>query len=115
MTPAEFSEALRRYGRIVKLVRVAVGVGTYGGGRKTSIDCPAVIRGWTPNEMTDQMMQGQRMVIISNTEIVQEDWPGPPRIGDQVWLGDICGTVHACETIEVGGQVVRHNMTVVGY
>lgn len=115
MTPAEFSEALRRYGRIIKLVRVGPAIGIYGGAHKTAVEMPAVIRGWTPNEIVDGMIQGARKVIISNAAIVQEDWPGPPVMGDQVWLGDECGTVHSCDTIEVGGVVVRHDMVVVGF
>lgn len=84
--------------------------------RGLRFDCHmrAVVRGFAPDELVGGIQQGDRKVIISNRNIEARQWPGPPRRGDQVLIGDHTATVQDVDTTEIGSVIVKHEMLVRG-
>jgi len=44
------------------------------------------VRGYEPVQLIGGIVQGDRQVAVSNAEIADAQWPGPPRNGDDVLL-----------------------------
>ncbi len=108
MTPEEFAQHLAQYGRTVVLYR------RLASQHDLTVECAARVDHWRPDEMVDEVIQGRRTVIISNHEIEQASWPGPPVRGDLLLIDGLQTTIWGVETIEVGGVVMRHNLVVEG-
>lgn len=68
----------------------------------------AVERSYTLRELTPQIAQGDREVRISNREILDRQWPGPPRRGDQIWLQELLCQVMGVEVVLIKDEVVMH-------
>ena len=58
--------------------------------------------------------QGDREERISNKEIDERQWPGPPKRGDQIIAEDKTYQVRGVETKIVGGEQVLHILNVRG-
>lgn len=89
-----------------------------------SVDVPAHVRDYTPEEISGtEIIQGDRHVIVSPTEIIANQWPGPiitpptpkndPRVpvrGDKfgldVWQGAI-SNVEEGQGIYLDDELVR--------
>lgn len=75
----------------------------------------AVVRKYRPEELAGTIVQGDRQVIMSDSEIAADGWPGPPQVNDRVVIDGATATVvKAVDTIKVGATTVRHNLTVTG-
>lgn len=92
-----------------------------GKGLYIEVRCAARVTKWTP-EMRAQIAaaggiaQGDRIVVISNREISERRWPGPPRRGDIVIIEGEGNTtiVQACDTSTLENVPMRHDMTIRG-
>jgi hypothetical protein len=82
------------------------------------VDLPCVARvdAFAPEELNGGIIQGDRRVILSNVEIVEQGWPGPPRIGDVVLLdaGTQSTMVRGVASNSLQGVPVRHELSVRG-
>lgn len=93
-----------------------------------SVNCRAFIRGYTPNELVGGIIQGDSRVIISPTEIIRKQWPGPqvvtspaptsdkrvPRKNDKAIIAGKVRNVEAASPIYMGGELVRIEIQVRG-
>jgi hypothetical protein len=66
--------------------------------------------------MAGGIAQGDRVCIISNTEIDRKGWPGPPRRGDIMVILDegVTTSVLGCDVSDIGGTTVRYDLTLRG-
>jgi hypothetical protein len=80
------------------------------------VPCVARIDAFTPEELNGGIIQGDRRVILSNVEIADAGWPGPPRIGDVVLTdgGTQTTYVRGVASKWLQGAVVRHELSVRG-
>ena len=97
-----------RYGEQVTLRRLTHGI-------PFDVTVKARVQGYSPDELVGGIAQGDRMVIISNREIAERQWPGPPKQGDQIIIRGKTATLQAAAaTVVVGGVTVMHTMQVRG-
>lgn len=97
-----------RDGQPVTLRRIATGQAP------VSVSLTAVVRGYAPQELAGNLIQGDRHVILSNDEIAAAAWPGPPRKGDQLVIDGTTCSVQSCNTIRQGSAIARHDLVVRG-
>ncbi|MBS7545114.1 hypothetical protein [Ancylobacter oerskovii] len=125
MTPAEIiadlDTALSHFGADAVLRRV-----TWAGGNSTNDDVTVRIqaRGYTPRELTGNIVQGDTKVILSPTQLVAAGWPTVPqtdgtdarvpRKGDKLVIAGRVRNVEAAAPIYVGGELLRIEMQVRG-
>ena len=103
-----------RHGHLVTLRRLA---GTGASQTATDVECLAVVAWVGATELApgSGLMQGDRRVTITNHEIADAAWPGPPRKGDRVVIaGAVTAVAAPVETRRHAGQVERHVMIVRG-
>lgn len=79
-------------------------------GTYTDVTLLAVIRSYMPDELIGDITQGDRKVIISNAEIINAAWPGPPIRGDQLIAGAVVMTIQGVQTNDVGGVTGSHEL-----
>lgn len=80
----------------------------------SDLDVVGVVQGYEAHELEDDIFQGDRRVIISNEEIDDAGWPGPPRRGDQIMIDDKTAAVQSVETQRLRGQIAKHTIQVRG-
>lgn len=96
-------DALNAVGEQVRLRRL--------GTPAIDVVCQARIMDYTQQEISGSgVLQGDRRMIMSNAEIAAAGWPGPPRRGDQVTYQNRSASVQGCDTLVIGGEIVRHNV-----
>ena len=67
-----------------------------------------------PTDLAGNMAQFTRRVVISDLEIEQAGWPGPPKRNDQIITHGQTLTVIANDPIILGAQVVMHRIMTKG-
>jgi hypothetical protein len=72
------------------------------------------VRSYRPEELTAGITQGDRVVRISDAEIAERQWPGPPRKGDRVVIDGRVTNVEAVETRRLRRAVAMHILQVRG-
>jgi len=92
-----------------------------GGGLRLDVQCMARVVTATPEmryeiERAGGIAQIDRHCIISNTEIEQKGWPGPPRRGDLLYIIDerYSASILGCDSADLLGTYVRHDLTLRG-
>lgn len=112
--------ALARSGQTVTLRKIT---GTTSQ-TNTDVSCPAVVRGYSPNELVGDIIQQDSFVIISPTQINTAVWPiaqvdgqPDPRIpsknrGDRCIINSVVRSVQAGVGIYIGTTLVRIEMRV---
>ena len=90
-------------GKTATLRRVAP-----GGTIWFDVTVKAAERQYSLQELSGQIAQGDREVRISNKEILEHSWPGPPRRGDEIELAGVLCAVEAVETKTIGDESVMH-------
>jgi hypothetical protein len=95
---------IARFGQPVNLQRLT---GTTTQVRHEVV-CRAVVRGYEPVQLIGSITQGDREVAITNTEIADAQWPGPPRNGDRCIIDGRTTTIQACDTRRLRNEVVLH-------
>ena len=91
------------------------------------VTCRAFVRGYAAVDLIASIVQRQRRVIMSPTQIIRAGWPGPnssatptnqdrrvPRKGDKVIVGGGACAVEEAGGINVDGELVRIEMRVLG-
>jgi hypothetical protein len=93
---------------------------TYGG-MVLDVQCQARVTQFVPQgqyqiEQAGGIAQGDRVLVISDTEISEKQWPGPPRRGDIIVLVDegVTTSVLGCDVSDLGGTTVRYDLTLRG-
>lgn len=107
---------VKREGRLVLLRRLSgpdtfFDVSLYAYSTKYNIDSRERVGG---ADTFGGVSQGDREERISNKEIVEAQWPGPPKRGDQVIAEGKTYQVRGVETKIVGGEQVLHILDVRG-
>ncbi|WP_406854396.1 hypothetical protein ABEG18_17830 [Alsobacter sp. KACC 23698] len=110
MTPERIYALIARFGQPVTLQRLT---GTTTQVRHEVV-CQAVVRGYEPVQLIGGITQGDREVAITNTEIADAQWPGPPRNGDRCIIDGRTTTIQACDTRRLRNEVVLHLIQVRG-
>lgn len=98
------SGALKRFGRPMTLRRLALGPG----GEQVPLDVIVygTPRGYAPVELVGGISENDTEVTISNTEIAEAQWPGPPRAGDRFLIDGRTGIVQAVESKYLGLDIL---------
>lgn len=114
--------ALARVGQSIRLQRLT---GTQQ--IPFEVECLAMVRGYSPDELVGGIAQQDSMVILSPSEIERKGWPGPqssadpsnvdrriPRKGDRVFINGKARNVEAAAGLYVADVLVRIEMRVLG-
>lgn len=127
MTPetaiAMLDRQLAAHGEEIRLQRLTLGPG--GVQIPFEVVCNAFVRGYAPDELVGGITQQDAKVIISPTEIIANDWPGPatspttsdrrvPRKGDRTYIAGKARAVEAAAGLYLAGELVRIEMRVLG-
>jgi hypothetical protein len=108
MNLTRIAGALDRVGKAATLRRV-IGPGSF-----VSVAVTAVWRGYAPNELAGDIVQGDRQARISDAEIVARQWPGPPRRGDQMILDGRTWQVMGVDSPNIGDVTAMHIIQIRG-
>lgn len=108
----EIEAEVTTYGQQVILRRLDALTGTSL--TQTDVTLFAVVRGYQPQQLVGNIAEGDRRVIIGNKAILAAEWPGPPRRNDRVVIDGKETNIIACDTANVGGEIVRHDIQVRG-
>lgn len=78
--------------------------------------CQAIVRGYAPHELISGsgIVQGDRAVIITNTEIARAQWPGPPRTSDKCVIDGRQTAIQACDVRRLRNDIVLYLIQVRG-
>ena len=98
------SAFLRRAGRSVTLRRLPA----------VDITVSASIRFYTPEELGEGIINGDRLMIIGNGEIELNSWPGPPQRNDRVIDGGHTYNIEYVDTLYAGSAIKLHRITLRG-
>lgn len=108
MNPEVVDVMIHRYGQPVTLRRTT-------GPVHYDVDVTAIVNEYMPNELVGGIQQGDRRVVISNREIAERQWPGPPVQGDKVIINGKTTTLQANpDTKRIGDVIVKHDLRVRG-
>jgi len=110
MTPERIAALISQFGQPVTLQRMT---GTTTQVRHEVV-CQAIVRGYEPVELIGGITQGDRQVAISNAEIADAQWPGPPRVGDRCVIDGRTTTIQDCDIRRLRNEIVLHLIQVRG-
>jgi hypothetical protein len=112
MTPARIATLIAQFEQPVTLQRLT---GTTTQVRHEVL-CQAVARGYEPHELISGsgIVQGDRSVVIANSEIADAQWPGPPRVNDKCVIDGRQTNIQACDTRRLRNETVLHFIQVRG-
>lgn len=107
------------YASLVEVGEDCVLTRTIPNGRGPTTTRTVTVRGRLLNADTDptlgdELNQTGRRLIISNKEIKEKNWPGPPKDKDKVTIQGMILTVENVRTFTIGGVPVRHEMYIKG-
>ena len=110
MTPERIAALIAQFGQPVTLQRLT---GTTTQVRHDVV-CQAIVRGYEPVQLIGGITWGDRQVAISNVEIADAQWPGPPRANDRCVIDGRTTTIQACDTRRLRNDIVLHLIQVRG-
>ena len=110
MTPERIVALIAQFGQPVTLQRLT---GTTTQVRHDVV-CQAIVRGYEPVQLIGGIILGDRQVAISNAEIADAQWPGPPRASDRCVIDGRTTTIQACDTRKLRDDIVLHLIQVRG-
>lgn len=108
-TASRVRDALERKGRNLTLRRR---VGTTSA--FTDVSPKGYDRGFRAQELLGGIIQGDREVVIGNTEIAAASWPVPVRKGDVVVMDGVTATVQGARAMYDGTEIAAHILWVRG-
>jgi len=109
MTAERVASAIGRRGRSLTLRRYT------GTARKFfDVTVKGVVSNYRPEQLAGGIQQGDRQIIIANTEIAARQWPGPPRRSDAIKIDGIFVTIENVETVYAGEDIAKHVLQVRG-
>jgi hypothetical protein len=106
---SEIAQALRDYGRTMKLRRRVGTTSSY-----IDVDVFATDRHYTAAEIQGLLQQGDRDVTIGTAEITAASWPAPPRKSDLLVIDGISTAIQTVEPRYFGTVLLAYKMTVRG-
>ena len=106
-TVASIAARIEREGEPITLTRV-----TDAG--PVSAGVTAFVRGYRPQELVNDIQQGDREMRIAPSALEAQGFPGAPVRPDQVLIGDAYATVQSCETVRLRGVPAMHVVQVRG-
>lgn len=65
---------------------------------------------YAPQEIVGEVAQGDVKIIVSNREILEHSWPGPPRRSDVMIMDGKPYRVLGVEVQSIGAETVMHVM-----
>ncbi len=74
----------------------------------------AFVRGYRPQELVDDIQQGDREMRIAPAALDAAGYPDAPTRPDQVLIGDAYATVQSCETVKLRGVPAMHVVQIRG-
>jgi len=109
MSVERIRSAIERRGQSLLLRRVT-------GTQQVSVDVAVkgMVRGYHAQELIGGIIQGDREVIISNKEIADRQWGGPPRKDDRVQIAGKFVNVQAVDTVYLRDEIAQHVLSVRG-
>ena len=110
MTPERIAALIAQFGQPGTLQRLT---GTTTQVRQDVV-CQAIVRGYEPVQLIGGITWGDRQVAISNVEIADAQWPGPPRANDRCVIDGRTTTIQACDTRRLRNEIVLHLIQVRG-
>jgi hypothetical protein len=110
MTPERIAALISQFGQPVTLQRTTGGLTQV----RHDVVCQAIVRGFEPVQLIGGIVQGDRQVVISNAEIADAQWPGPPRVGDRCVIDGRTTTIQACDIRRLRNEIVLHLIQVRG-
>lgn len=113
MTVAEsISGALVRFGRPMTLRRETLAAG----GVKIPLDVEVygTADGWVPKSLAGSLAQGESVIVISNAEIAERQWPGPPKKNDVLIVDNKHRKIDGVESKYLSTTVLVHICKVTG-
>lgn len=119
MTPEQLAGTLSRcYPEPVTLRRQAKGPDGVGLAAPTMVNLDATVEGRVrprgAGELTQNIRQGDRLVIVAAVDLIAKGWPVPPRVGDLVLIGDGKFSVEACKPVAISGEPALYRLDVRG-
>lgn len=119
MTPEQVAGVIERaYPEQVTIRRQAKGPDGVGLAAPTMVNddavIPARVRPRGAAELTQNILQGDRLVVIPATILAGMQWPVPPRVGDQVLIDGKTFTVKTVDTAALGGEDAIYRLNVRG-
>lgn len=104
---AEVERQIAISGRTVTLRRMVA---------SAPLDLPvkAMVRNYAAAELTGTITQGDRRLKISNKEIRESNWPGPPLKGDRVVIDARLTTIEAVAALHLGEEIASYVIQVRG-
>lgn len=94
-------------GRMIVLRRIV-------SGSPVDVSVKARVRFYTPRELTGDITQGDRRVKMSNKEIRDASWPGPPQKGDRMVIDDRVTTIESVDSQYIGEDIASFVIQVRG-
>ena len=101
---------IARYGETLVLRRVDNDTDQSG----SDVTLKGIVRGYQPQELAGDIIQGDLSVIISNDEIDRSSWPGPPLRYDRLFRDGLALNVQSVETRRLGDAIALHVLQVRG-
>ena len=109
---ADLDAAVEEAGQDVVLKRIT------GTSNQASLEVTvrAAVRGYRPNDIVagSGIIQGDRKVIMSPTQMRDRQWPWPPKNGDKMIINGATVSVQAVNQVVVGNEMVRIELQVRG-
>ena len=78
----------------------------------TDVSVNVKIRKYKPEELAANVTIGEREAIISDKEIVDDSWPGPPDEGDKLIVGTQHYRIQAVDTLKDGATTIIHVLSI---
>lgn len=81
-------------------------------GEVTNVDISvsAIVRGVRPEELVGGIQQGDKRIILDNSEISGGLWPAPIVRGDKIIFRGKTYTIQSVDTLYAGDSPLRHNI-----
>lgn len=104
--------ALLRFGRPMTLRRIVKD--REGRREQVEVTVRGVSKGMKTSALIGDQREGDTVVTITNQEIVSDEWPGPPRVNDQIVVDGRPRTIYAVEPKYLGETILVFEMQVRG-
>lgn len=77
-------------------------------------DCPAMVRDYRSAELVGNLQEGDSMVIVSPTFMIERQWCWPPKKGDRVLVAGRMRTAFNVIPFRMGETLVRFELQIRG-
>lgn len=99
--------ACQKVGKVVTLRRIS-------GATTTDCSVKAVVRGYTADELVGGIQQGDKKVIMTETEVNAASWPLPIKVQDRIIIDSKTHSVQAIDLRHIGEDTAMYVIQVRG-